>query len=74
MARNAANARRKDCQAKNRLRTTVSGLAKAGYAVIKVCPLLPNPCYKLAAVIYRKTQIEALNKRIKKKKGWQKKI
>jgi len=29
-----------------------------------------NRCYKLAAVIYRKTQIEALNKRIKKKKGW----
>lgn len=28
-----------------------------------VCPLLPNPCYKLAAVIYRKTQIEALNKK-----------
>jgi hypothetical protein len=27
-------------------------------------------CYKLAAVNYRKTQIEALNKRIKKKKGW----
>jgi hypothetical protein len=27
------------------------------------CPLLPNPCYKLAAVIYRKTQIEVLNKK-----------
>jgi len=33
-----------------------------------VCPLLPNPCYKLAAVNYRKTKIEALNKRIKKKR------
>jgi len=36
-----------------------------------VCPLLPNPCYKLAAVIYRKNQIEALNKKnLKKRKGW----
>jgi hypothetical protein len=49
---------------------------------VSVCPLhnalsLPqmlmvqiaqNRCYKLAAVIYRKTQIKALNKRIKKKR------
>jgi hypothetical protein len=27
-----------------------------------------NRCYKLAAVNYRKNQIEALNKRIKKKR------
>jgi len=28
----------------------------------------PNRCYKLAAVIYRKTQIEALNKKLKKRR------
>jgi len=33
------------------------------------CPLLPNPCYKLAAVNYRKTQIEAQNKKNLKKEG-----
>jgi hypothetical protein len=46
------------------------GLVECSILAECVCPLLPNPCYKLAAVIYRKTQIEALNKRIKKKKGW----
>jgi len=44
------------------LHTTVSGLAQ-------LCRLVrgkiaPNPCYKLAAVNYRKTKIEALKKRI----------
>jgi len=39
-----------------------------GLAVVLMPPI---PCYKLAAGIYRKTQIEALNKKnLKKRKGW----
>ncbi len=38
------------------------GLVGCSILVGCVCPLLPSPCYKLAAVNYRKTQIEELNK------------
>jgi hypothetical protein len=38
------------------------GLVRCSILAECFCPLLPTRCYKLAAVIYRKTQIEALNK------------
>ena len=36
--------------------------------------ILPNPCYKLAAVCYTETLIEAVTKRIKKKSDGKKRF
>jgi hypothetical protein len=55
----------------NGLRLCVrAGLLARMFKVSTAPRLTQNRCYKLAAVIYRKAQIEALNKRIKKKEGW----
>ena len=65
MARNAANARRKDFQAKNRLRTTGRGYMQAGFPKIirKTLSVKTNSlmkrtrktlsCLHIAAVVYR---------------------
>ncbi|HNL05915.1 MAG TPA: hypothetical protein PKI54_13835, partial [Bacteroidia bacterium] len=67
---------------KNLKSLSVRGVSHSiAYNVLRLCvrlrsvglcvgQLAQNRCYKLAAVYYTETLIEALKKRIKKKKGW----